>query len=127
MQDRLSRRAERGLAALPDGGAFGEEGGEALLLVGGGAEPAEDVGFGVQRFGKRLGFATLDGFEDAGDGERRHGRDSVSECAGAGQEFSSGDEFIDEAHPKPRARPLWAEKLAEFLGGSALSGPPKIQ
>lgn len=43
------------------------------------------------------------------------------------QDAFPGDEFIDEAHPKPRARPLWAEKLAEFLGGSALSGPPKIQ
>jgi hypothetical protein len=37
------------------------------------------------------------------------------------------DEFVDEAHPKPRARPHWAEKLAEFLGGSRYSNDLNIQ
>ena len=55
-----------GLAALPDGGAFGEEGGEAFLLVGGGAEAAEDVSFDGEGFGEGLAFAAGDRFEDAG-------------------------------------------------------------
>ena len=37
------------------------------------------------------------------------------------------DEFVDEAHPKPRARPQWARKLAEFLNGSPHSDDVKIQ
>ena len=48
---RLREAAVGGLAALPGGGAFSEEGGEAFLFVGGGAEAAEDVGFDGEGFG----------------------------------------------------------------------------
>lgn len=37
------------------------------------------------------------------------------------------DEFVDEAHPKPRALPRWAEMLAEFLDASQLSERQKTQ
>jgi hypothetical protein len=38
------------------------------------------------------------------------------------QDAFPDDEFVDEAHPKPRAQLRWAEKLAEFLDAN-----PKIQ
>lgn len=82
---------------LPDGGALGEKGGDAFLLVGGGAETAEDVGLGLESFGEGFGLAALDGFEDTGDGERGHGGDGVGERAGAGEEFGGGGDVVDEA------------------------------
>ena len=87
----------RGLAVVPGGGAFGQESGEAFLLVGGAAEAAEDFGFGVEGLGEGLVFSAVDGFEEAGDGEGSHGGDSFGEGVGAGEEVGGRDDFGDEA------------------------------
>lgn len=86
-----------GLAVVPDGGALGEEGGEAFVLVGGAAEATEDVGLGGESFGEGLAFAAVDGFKEAGDGEGGHGGDGFGEGLGTGQEVSGWNDFVDEA------------------------------
>jgi hypothetical protein len=85
------------LATLPHGWAFGEEGGEALVFVGSSGEAAEDFGFGFESLGEGLAGAAVDGFEDAGDGERRHGGDGLGDGLGAGEEVCGGDDVVDEA------------------------------
>ena len=67
------------------------------MLVGGGAEAAEDFGFGVEGFGERLAFAAVDGLKDSGNGEWSHGGDGLGQCAGAGEEFGGRYKFVDQA------------------------------
>ena len=82
---------------MPDGGTFGEEGGEAFVLVGGAAEATEDVGLGVEGFVEGFAVAALNGFEEASEGEGRHGGNGFGKGAGAGQEVDGGNDFVDQA------------------------------
>ena len=67
------------------------------MLVGGGAESAEDVGFDGEGCGEGFVLAAVDRFEDAGDGEGGEGGDGFGEGAGAGEEVYVGGDFVDEA------------------------------
>ena len=82
---------------MPGGGALGEEGGDAFLLVGGGAETAEDVGFDGEGFEEGLLFASGDGFQDSGDGQGCERGDGVGEGTDSWEEVGGGDYFVDEA------------------------------
>ena len=96
-------------AVLPDSRAFAEEGSQAFLLIGSGAESAEDLGLSLEGFGEGFAFAALDGFEHTGDGERGHRRNRVGQGASAGHELGGRHDFVDQAE-------------AESLGSHRRSG-----
>ncbi len=110
---------------MPDGGTLGEEGGDAFVLVGGGAEATEDFGFGVKSLGERMAFAAVDGLEDAGNGEWRHGGDGFGQGAGAGQEFGGGDELVDQTETEGFGGVDKLRREHDAEGGAAADEPGK--
>ena len=67
------------------------------MLVGSGAEPTKDFSFSFKAFGERATFSTLDSLQDAGDGERSHRSDGLSERVSARQEFGGGRDIVNKA------------------------------